>query len=200
MKDEYLWIQAAKEGDTAAFEQLIYAYEKPAYALALRICQKPEYAAEAAQEAFLAVWRGLSAFRGDAKFSTWLYRLVSNAAIDLLRREKRHSGTLSLDDEALNPNIPDDLRFQPQSHMERQELRDAIEAGLATLSPESRQVLLLREMQQLTYEEIADALHVELGTVKSRISRARRQLRLYLLENGNFFDADTSYSMKGDAK
>lgn len=200
MNEELSWIDRARKGDPDAFEKLVLTYEKAVYRLTLRLCGNPEDAAEAAQEAFLSVWRSLPFFRGDAKFSTWLYRLATNAAIDLLRREKKHTGTLSLDDEVLNPDVADHVRYQPQSQLERAELRDAIERSLAALSPEYRQILLLREMQQLSYEEIGAELNLEPGTVKSRISRARRQLRLILLESGNFFDTDPSNSTKGGSR
>ena len=84
---EQAWIAAARKGDQAAFEELVRLYEKRVLALTQRMCKNPEDAAEAAQEAFLAVWQGLKFFRGESSFSTWLYRLASNACVDLLRRE-----------------------------------------------------------------------------------------------------------------
>ena len=89
---ERQWIEAARRGDQDAFASLVHLYEKRVMALALRMCRSPEDAAEAAQEAFLAAWQGLPNFRGEASFSTWLYRLTSNACVDLLRREGRHRG------------------------------------------------------------------------------------------------------------
>ena len=82
-------VSAARDGDMDAFEALVHLYEKRVFALTLRMCGNPEDAAEAAQEAFLAAWQGLAFFRGEASFSTWLYRLVSNACVDLLRRDGR---------------------------------------------------------------------------------------------------------------
>ena len=157
------------------------------FALTLRMCGNAEDAAEAAQEAFLAVWQGLKFFRGEASFSTWLYRLASNACVDLLRREGRHRAAAgpSLNDEELDLAAADPAPT-PQEAAERAELRQQIEAGLQQLSLEYRQVLVLREMHQLSYEEIGQTLNLDPGTVKSRISRGRKRLRKILLENGNF--------------
>ena len=101
MNHEELLLQRAKDGDQAAFGELVTLYEKKVYALTLRMCKNPEDAAEAAQEAFLSAWQGLKFFRGEASFSTWLYRLASNACVDVLRKEGRHQAAAgpSLDDE-----------------------------------------------------------------------------------------------------
>ena len=180
-------VSAARDGDMDAFEALVHLYEKRVFALTLRMCGNPEDAAEAAQEAFLAAWQGLAFFRGEASFSTWLNRLVCNACVDLLRRDgrRRASAGPSLDDEELNLDVPDPAP-SPQDAAERQELREEIERGLSALSPEHREVLILREIHQLRYDEIADSLSLDVGTVKSRISRARKQLRNFLLKSGNF--------------
>lgn len=190
---EQNWIKSAQNGDQDAFEQLVRRYEKRVFALTLRMCRNSEDAAEAAQEAFLASWQGLAFFRGDASFSTWLYRLTSNACVDLMRREGRHwdAAGPSLDDGELNLDIPD-RTASPQEAAERSELRAQIEEGLRALSPEHREVLVLREMHQLSYEEIGAALSLDLGTVKSRISRGRKQLRNFLLKSGNFSAAPAS--------
>ena len=186
-KQEQIWIAAAQKGDQEAFAALVRLYEKRVFALTSRMCRNSEDAAEAAQEAFLAAWQGLPFFRGDASFSTWLYRLASNACVDLLRREGRHQAAAgpSLNDEEAPLDVADGTPG-PQEAAERRELREQIEEGLRALTPEHRQVLLLREMHQLSYDEIADTLELDVGTVKSRISRGRRQLRKFLLEKGNF--------------
>lgn len=176
--------RAAAGGDEAAFGELVRLFEKKVYNLALRMCGSPEDAADAAQEAFLAAWKGLPNFRGEAGFSTWLYRLTSNAAIDHLRRTKRQRGEASLDDEALRLDAVDDTP-SPQALAEGEELRAAVLSGLSQLSDDHRQALTLRELQELSYEEIAAVLEIDLGTVKSRISRARSALRKILIKNGN---------------
>ena len=180
----------AKAGDDEAFAQLMRDNEKRIYNLTLRMTGNPEDAMDLAQEAFLNAWRGLKFFKGDSAFSTWVYRLASNACIDHLRRQKRRqdiSAPMPVDEEDdTPPDIPDD-RFQPEQELERQELRNAVSAGLSRLSDEHRQVLVMREINGLSYQEIADVLDLEAGTVKSRIARARNSLRKILLEQGNFF-------------
>ena len=180
-------VRAAQRGDDSAFEELVRTYEKRVYHLALRMCGNVDDAYEVAQEAFLSAWKGMRFFRGDSSFSTWLYRLTSNAAIDFLRRQRRQGGSdgVSLDDEDTFLEVADPAP-SPHQQAERLELRDALARGLGALSPEHRQVLLLRELQGLTYEEIAAALELDLGTVKSRIARAREKLRKYLVASGNF--------------
>lgn len=190
---EQKWIHAAREGDQDAFAELVRLYEKKVFSLTSRMCKNPEDAAEAAQEAFLAAWQGLPNFRGDAAFSTWLYRLASNACIDLLRREGRHRDAAgpSFNDDAVNLEVPD-TAASPHALAERAELRAQVEEGLAALSPEHREVLILREIHQLSYDEISRILNLDTGTVKSRISRGRRQLRNFLLKSGNFSAAAPS--------
>ena len=180
-------VDAARNGNEAAFEELVRLYEKRVLALTNRMCRNPEDAAEAAQEAFISAWQGLKFFRGDSSFSTWLYRLASNACVDLLRREGRHQTAAgpSLNDEEVNIDVAD-TAATPHEAAEQQELRELIEAGLQALSPDHRQVLILREMHQLRYDEIAQSLDIDVGTVKSRISRARKQLRNFLIASGNF--------------
>ena len=182
MMEEKDLICRAARGDAEAFCQLVEAYQTPAYRLAARMCG-PDSAEDVTQEAFLAAWRALPEFRGDCRFSTWLYRLVSNAAIDCLRREKKHRDTGDVDDLELPDGGP-----SPQEQAERSDTRDAVRRALDRLSPEHRQVLLLRFMQELDYGEIARALDVSEGTVKSRINRAKSKLR-EVLAAGNFFDA-----------
>ena len=186
-KQEQQWVEAARQGDQSAFEQLVHLYEKRVLALTTRMCKNPADAEEAAQEAFLSAWQGLPFFRGDASFSTWLYRLASNACVDLLRREGRRQSAAgpSLNDEEVQLEVPDTAP-SPQEQAERSELRQQIEAGLQALTPDHRQVLILREMHQLSYDEIAQTLDVDVGTVKSRINRGRKQLRNFLLRSGNF--------------
>lgn len=182
---EQKWVAAAREGDQEAFEELVRLYEKRVLALTQRMCRNPEDAAEAAQEAFFAAWQGLKSFRGDSSFSTWLYRLASNACVDLLRREGKRQTAVSLDDEDLNLELPASIP-SPQEEAERRELGERIEEGLRALPPPLREALVLREVQELRYDEISEVLGLDIGTVKSRISRGRKKLRGFLLASGNF--------------
>ena len=182
-------VARAKAGDDEAFAQLMRDNEKRIYNLTLRMTGNPEDAMDLAQEAFLNAWRGLKFFQGDSAFSTWVYRLASNACIDHLRRKKRRqdiSAPMPTDEEDdSQPDIPDD-RFRPDRELERRELRRSVVRGLEQLSDEHRQVLVMRELNGLSYQEIADVLDLEAGTVKSRIARARNSLRKILVESGNF--------------
>ena len=119
-----------------------------------------------------------------------MYRLTRNACVDLMRKEQRNKGPC-LDDERVTAEAADTAPT-PEEAAEHRELRQQIEAGLKTLSPEHRAVLVLRELHQLSYDEIAESLELDLGTVKSRISRGRRQLREFLIKHGNFFDSAAS--------
>lgn len=188
-------VQKAQSGDQDAFAQLIRDNETRIYTLALRMTGSREDAQDLAQEAFLSAWRALSSFKGDATFSTWVYRLTSNACIDHLRKQKRRQEvvqTQSLDDEERGSIDLPDRRFDPQTELERGELRAAVERGLAALPDHQRQILVMRELSGLSYQEISDVLQMDLGTVKSRIARARSALRKRLTGDGNFFSPPSS--------
>ena len=173
--------------DEAAFEELIRQYEKKVYSLCARMCGNAEDAEEAAQDAFPALWRGIDRFRQESSLSTWIYRLASNACIDLMRRKKKGAGSVSLDDEELFVDAVDPAP-QPHEEAERRETQRLLQEGLLSLPAEYRSILLLREIEGLSYSEISAALDLELGTVKSRISRGRTLLRNFLSVNGNFFE------------
>lgn len=193
LPEEMDLVRRAQGGDLKAFESLVQMHEMKIYNLALRMTGNPEDAQDLAQEAFLTAFRRLGEFRMESRFSTWMYRLASNLCIDFLRREKRRK-TISypLEDwEGQAPDIPDH-RHDPHAELERAEQRRMLEAGLCKLSPEHRQILILREISGLTYDEIGAILGLESGTVKSRIARARLRLRQILIESGNFSNAVSS--------
>ncbi len=193
-------IERIQNGDMDSYEVLVKEYEKNVYNLALRMTGNPEDAADMAQEAFIKAYNSLPGFRGDSKFSVWLYRIVSNVCLDFLRRRSRRpTVSLSVDDddgEDVQLDIPDDSQ-SPEALLERKLTRDAVRRGLELLPEQQRQILLLREIQGLSYEEISQALDIEEGTVKSRIFRARKKLCAFLLSDGNIPECVSSSKQGG---
>ena len=193
-------VERAKRGDQSAFERLVLDNQNRVYSLALRLVNDREEAADLAQEAFVKAWQGLPSFQGESSFATWIYRLTTNVCIDWLRRQKRREGvepSVSLDDEESGWAEPADRDSDPHLLLERSERGKALARGLARLPDWQRRVLVLRELSGLSYQEIGQALDIDLGTVKSRIARARLNLRKILLEDGNFFDRPPSKPSKG---
>jgi len=182
-------IRKAKQGDQSAFEQLVLAHQNRVFTLAFRMVNDREEAADLAQEAFLKAWQGLPNFQGESSFSTWLHRLTTNLCIDWLRRQTRRreiEPVASLDDEERSWAEPADPGQDPQRQLERKELHRALARALQALPDHHRQVLVMRELSGLSYQEIGQALDLDMGTVKSRIARARLALRKLLLADGNF--------------
>ncbi len=181
--DEQDLIEAAKRGDLAAFNQLVLMYQGQAYNVAYRLLGDPDAAADATQDAFLKAYQRLHQLRGGS-FRAWLLRIVTNTCYDMLRKQKRRP-TQSLEpqsDEEESDRLP---RWQsdaesPEDIVLRREIHWAVQEGLATLSPEHRAIVVLSDIEGLSYEEIAQVLNIPLGTVKSRLSRARARLRDYL--------------------
>ena len=184
MRDQEHIIARARRGDADAFEQLVEAYRNQVFRLALRMCGNEADADEVAQEAFLSAWKGLPNFRGESRFSTWLYQLTTHAVIDLMRREKRQAAAEDIDEITTADDGP-----SPQQQAGRAETRREVRAALMQLPEEYRQVLLLRFMQELSYEEIGQTLKLPAGTVKSRLNRAKAQLKDILSRSGNLFGA-----------
>ena len=202
-EEEYAVIRRVCAGDTDAFEALVTAYQKQVYNIALRTVGNEEDAADMTQEAFLRAYRSLGSFRGDSKFSVWLYRLTTNICIDFLRsRGRRPTVSLTAADEDEEPQELDvaDDRFDPVQSLERAELRRAVQRGLASLPEDYRRILMLRELSGLSYAEIGQVLRLEEGTVKSRLFRARKKLCDFLRKDGNLPDSFPSNNMKGGAK
>ena len=185
-EEEKQWIAKAAAGDEPAFEKLARAYEKRIYSHALRMTGDAEDAFDVSQEALMRLYFSLPAFKGDASFSTYVYQITSNLCKDHFRAKKRRPVTAAPpeDEETWETFIADE-RFAPEKALEQSELRDLLDKGLATLTPEHREVVVLREIHDLSYEEMAGALGLDMGTVKSRLSRARGQLRIFLRREGN---------------
>lgn len=198
-EEEQRIIQKVLAGHTEAFELLVLDQSKIVYNLALRMVGNEEDAADLAQDAFLKAYVNLPNFRGDSKFSSWLYRLTTNLCLDFLRKRNRQK-TVPLiyenddgDEEFME--IPDNS-FSPETEAERRELQIHVREGLAELSPEMREILVLREIGGMSYDEISRQLRLEEGTVKSRIFRARKKLCNILIRKGNFSDGSTSKQQK----
>ena len=195
MTDDRLLLQKAQEGDRTAFEALITLHSPRVFNLALGYTGRHHDAEEITQTVFWKVWNALPQFRGGASFSTWLYRLTLNACTDHYRREKKRRGDLSLDDPDLAPLR--DTAPSPEEILLQREEQAILRKALAELPEQHRVILVLREMDGLDYKEIAQVLDLEMGTVKSRLARARRALRDKLLAEGNLFDGPSSNSVKG---
>lgn len=195
MKDQENIIARARRGDADAFEQLVAAYRDQVFRLALRMCGNEADADEVAQEAFLSAWKALPNFRGDSQFSTWLYQLTSHAAIDLMRREKRQIAAEDITEVSAPDPAPG-----PQQQAEQSETRQAVRDAMAQLSPEYRQIVVLRFLQELSYEEIGTVLKLPPGTVKSRLNRAKSQLKDILSKRGNLFGAGSVIHTESNGK
>lgn len=195
MQDEQASIRLAKEGDEQAFEALVTAYERKVYNYALRSTGNEQDAMDITQEVFLRVFRSLSGFKEESSFSTWLYRITFNICIDFSRKNaKRNENSLSLDGEAADGKELEllDERHAPEAAYDRKELREEIAGAILRLSEQHREVLVMREISGLSYAEIAEVLELEEGTVKSRIARARENLRKIIVATGNIFGPKAS--------
>ncbi|MBA2447114.1 MAG: sigma-70 family RNA polymerase sigma factor [Chloroflexi bacterium] len=178
-------LEAARRGDVAGFNQLVLAYQTVVYSVALRMLGNTDDAADATQETFVSAFRAIRDFRGGS-FKAWLLRIAANACYDILRRRQRRPASsldALIDEAGLDVGEPDEDRG-PEGTALSSETARAIQAGLATLPEDQRMLVLLCDVQGLSYEEAADATGAALGTVKSRLSRARARLRDYLGERG----------------
>lgn len=191
LTDEHL-VEQFLLGNKAAFEEIVIRYEQRVFQLAYRLSSNPDDASDLAQEAFLKVYRYLDQWRGQAAFSTWLYRIVSNTFLDEVRKRKRRPLTaVSLDaniateDGEVVREFPSPTASPEEEYLQR-ELQFVVRQALAELPPDYRIVLTLRDIQGHTYEEIAEITELNLGTVKSRISRARAALRKKLTETEQY--------------
>ncbi len=171
--DDLDLIARAQRGDRQAFTDLVCRHQNKIVSLTYRMCGDLRLAEDAAQEAFVRVWQNLNSYKPQYAFRGWLYRIATNAALDSLRRERP---TADLDSLSLA-----DSRVSPEQSVEENQRAGHVRKAIANLSEPLRVVLILREYQELTYQEIADALDIPLGTVMSRLNSARGQLRHELL-------------------
>ena len=182
-------ISSVLSGNVNDYEKLVNAYQKSVFNLALKMSENEQDALDISQDAFIKAYTSLRDFRGDSSFSSWIYKLTYNLCIDFLRKKQR--GTV-IPLSRINENgqeeeleIPDD-RYLPEEELERKELKKAAFDAIDKLPVEHKQILLMREITGMSYKDIADTLYINEGTVKSRISRARKALTKILIENGTF--------------
>ena len=200
MSSEKALVQKAKAGDRDAFAALVSAYEGKIYNLALRYLGNREDAMDASQEVFLRVFRFLPGFQEESGFSTWIYRIGVNVCKDMLaKRAKRGELSLELPGEEEDYRTAEvaDSRYDPEAIVEQADLRGSLAEAIGQLPQQQREMIVLRDIQGLSYEEIGQVLSLESGTVKSRLSRARENLRKKLLQSGNIFGVSPSKLSKG---
>ena len=180
LADESRLIDRSQKGDLAAFNALVECYQRQVYNLCLRLLASAEAAEDATQEAFIAAYRRIDSFRGG-NFRAWLLRIAANASYDELRRQRRRP-TASLEAAmAQGAAQAPSPAAGPEDEALRLELNVHLQGGLATLPADQRLAVILRDVQGLSYEELAEVMRCSLGTVKSRIARGRARMREYLV-------------------
>ena len=182
--DETRVIKEAQNGSVAAFNQLVMAYQGTAYNVAYRVIGNGDAAADACQEAFLKAYQAIKQYRGGS-FKSWLLRIVTNACYDQMRYKSRRPAT-SLEDITQDSDDPSEKLIngseRPEESILRGELNDLIQVGINHLPEDQRLILVLSDVQDFSYQEIAEIVGQPLGTIKSRLSRGRQRLRDFLLE------------------
>ena len=173
-------IHKAQDGDVAAFEQLIENYQQPVFNLAYRMIGNQDDASDIAQEAFIKVYTSISRFKGNSKFSTWIYRITTNVCLDEIRKRKRLptfslSESIDADEGEINREI-EDKSANVEMNFEIEQRNKIINEAILKLPEKHRAVIVLRDVNNLSYDQIAATLDCSEGTVKSRIARAREKL------------------------
>ena len=183
--DELL-LKRAQKGDSRAFEELIAPHEGRIYAIALRMMGNHEDAQDCAQDAMIHIYRSLGSFRGQSTLSTWVYRVTTNTCLDELRRRKsrRQTSLESLVEEGWSPTDAGDT---PEMHALQTEKQSALNAAIQSLPPDMRAAIVLRDIKGFSYDEIAEILDANVGTIKSRISRGREKLREIIVAQRELF-------------
>lgn len=192
VEHERALIDQSRRGDIAAFDQIVRIYEKQVYNLAYRLSGSYDDASDIAQEALVRAWNNLRSFRGEAAFSTWLYRIVTNVFLDERKRSRARREQRSLDDALALDESTVTRQFEdqgpgPQEIVEAGEQRALLDQAIATLPPAQRAIIVLYHAQQLSYEEIAEITRLPMGTVKSRLNRARLALKSRLAPLAELF-------------
>lgn len=184
--DDFALIAAAQKGQTRAYDQLVIRHRNRIFAMIRNMTHHEADAWDLTQDVFIKAWNALPNFEAKAKFSTWLFRIAHNVVYDWNRRKKKEA-TGELNDELLESQKIDPcaiaiphIAAAPDTQMERGELKAKIDAALAKVTPEQRQIVILKDVQGLSYKEIADIIGCEIGTVMSRLFYARQKLQTYL--------------------
>ena len=178
-------VRRSQTGDSSAFNELVTRYWKKVFTSIYGIVQNEQDAWDLAQEAFFNAWRSIHRFTGQSSFYTWLYRIAINETIEALRR-KGVRGNAEFDDRMASPNVNPDSRTTPWAaplplkKLEQDEIRGRIHEAIAKLSTEHRVVIVMRELENLQYNEIAEILDCSIGTVMSRLFYARKKLQTFL--------------------
>ena len=193
-------VKRAKAGDEEAFEELVSLYEKKIYNMGLRYTGNQQDALDICQDVFLRLFRFISQFNEESSFSTWIYRIASNVCKDCVRKSQKimeiSFEVRDEEDGGYEINVSD-LRFSPESDFQRKELRMAIVQGISALPEKYREIIIMRDINGMSYSEIGKCLGLEEGTVKSRIARARDKLREFLSGQGNFSSETKSKRVEG---
>ena len=178
-------VERALAGDAEAFGEIVRRWERRIYALAYSMLGREEEARDATQETFIAAFRSLRGFRGEAKVSSWLHRIAVNQCITRQRRARVRSETaLEEDTETRSAELAAPTHLSPVHRAESNERREAVRRAVGALPPELRQVIIMKEFEELTFQQIAADLDLPLSTVKSRLYTALKQLRLRLASHG----------------
>lgn len=191
-KEQPEWLEKARQSDIYAWEKLVKEYENMVYHIAYRMMQNEQEAKDISQEIFIKVYRNLPKFDEKSTFSTWLYRIAINTCIDALRKNKTKQ-TISWE-QHIEQNKNETITYTTETPEEiclQKEKQNNIMEALQNLSPEHKAVILMRDIQDMTYGEIAECLSVSLGTVKSRIARAREQFKKEFLAKRELFTTHT---------
>ncbi|MDE2977068.1 MAG: sigma-70 family RNA polymerase sigma factor [Acidobacteriota bacterium] len=186
-QDEAALVAEAIGGSELAFRTLVERYQRPVFSLVLRMVRDRGIAEDVTQEVFVKAWMALSRYDPRRRFASWLFKIASNAAIDQLRRKKLPTTPLETSDadqSSILDRIEDERSESPDTLVKRRELSAALEAAVAALRPEYRLVVLLRFREELPYRDIAEATGMPLGTVKTNLRRARREIEERLRQDG----------------
>ncbi|MDI9483751.1 MAG: sigma-70 family RNA polymerase sigma factor [Bacillota bacterium] len=184
-------IELSAKGNVEAFETLVQAHQKRVYNIALRMTKDPDDAQELSQDALVRAFVAIKKFRGESSFSTWLYRITMNVCTDFLRKRNK-AVVVSLEqgaagNENYNPVQLPEKSPGPDELTEKKQLKEMVKQAMDLLSVEHRQVLILRDLMDLTYKDIANTLNVNEGTIKSRINRARDALKHIIIDREELF-------------